>query len=298
LLLLDVLLGGARSLRVNLPAGGRLERVRVDGQATSLTADAGGFDVPLPAPTPGRTATSVAIEYAQSEPTLTSSTLVREVRARAPQFSMPCLALTWQVDTVNPASVVERDPALVETRPQPPPPGPAALINPLGRSSWVESPASLLPSHRAELDQRIGRPGRDGMTLAELLVRWDAGTTPVVVDRMALLGGRWSPRTRLLFDSGTAAATGPNRAPPISIVDSLRSIGLEAVSLGPKAVLLTTRAECPRASEVSTWAAAAATVTNQGTDAQGRLMGAVRWVLTDTSVHPSAVPSRSQPQNV
>ncbi|MBV8606727.1 MAG: hypothetical protein JO034_04610, partial [Singulisphaera sp.] len=100
------------------------------------------------------------------------------------------------------------------------------------------------PSNRAHkaamlraLDECVVATRPEEVTLGEWFMRWDSGTWPLVIDRLALGSAGWGPKSRVLPPRADPARRGAARA-------AVRPLGLTVVPIGG-VLLITTQAEAP-----------------------------------------------------
>jgi hypothetical protein len=260
---------GAQSLGVDLPPGAVLEAATSWGEPLSPTMVGERLTFGLDASTRSRTNHEITLEY--SMPAAAGSRLA----AGRPQFSLPCLAFRWEVDAPKEAIVSSESPALVDADPAPAPgpPGPATVLRSVSRA--VE-PAEPL----RELNDRIRATEKiEEAHLGDLLVRWDSGQWPVVVDRDAVASTGLGPRS--IVNIGRRSTTaGP------SAREILEPIGLTITPVGD-ALLVTSIAEdvqrrrlgipFEKAEYARLWSRAIRAAAGMGADATSRFRSAADW---------------------
>ena len=117
-LLLRVEPAGTATLGVTLPGGVSPELTLLDGKATTPERRGKALVFALPTPRPGRSSCTIALAY--PAPTGAGD------RPEAPAFTMPCLALAWDVSRPGPWAAEAVGPALVRADPEPSPSWPTA----------------------------------------------------------------------------------------------------------------------------------------------------------------------------
>ena len=298
-LMLKIAPDHARTLDITLPAGSRLERLSRDGQSVSPLRTGGGFSIPLRQTTrsPSRSVVTVTLDYLAPEvPAGTGSSIVLQ----RPALSLPCLALTWEVVTPDPWRVSGWNAALTPLEP-----GPALptflnrMVDGFHTVSSILSSRSSPPDIKtkaSEFNARVldGLPAE--ITLGEWLTRWDAGASPVVIDRDALSETGWGPKARL-----APARIEPGKA--ASAVAVLDAMGMATVVIG-KVRLVTTRSEAETVSVRSANRPALEAVLHEaiawGADASDRFQAVGHWreeptprSSADSSGHESLIRGRN-----
>lgn len=250
----------ARTLGVTLPGGARPEVALLDGRAVTPARRGEILEFPLPEPRPGYPSSVIVVDY----PATSRAALLPE----APVFSMPCLALDWEVARPEPWAAEVVGPALVRTDPGPATSWPTRVIGAWPRwwSALPPSPAAL--QAMAELDVRVADGPTEGVALRDLFTRWDAGKRPLVIDRVALAAAGMGPDSR--------SSKGADR----TANGVLRPLGLAAVPVGGM-LLITTPAEVPDLSAgpdaAESWARALRAGIATGSDPSDRFQSASRW---------------------
>jgi len=203
------------------------------------------------------------------------------LRPESPTFSMPCLALGWEVLRSEPWAAEEVGPALVAADPIPPDSWSARL---LGRwpGPW---PAPRSPAGEAaalaDLDGRVAAARPGAAAIRDWFTAWDAGVRPVVVDRAALAAAGLGPRSRV------------NPARAKSARGALEPLGLTVVPLGGM-LLVTARADRPdrpggplaRPDEADAWTRDLRAAAGGGSNAADRFQSVARWRDEPTPAGP------------
>ncbi len=191
---LRILSTGARSVEVALPKGAHLQRVQVDGRSIAPSVEKSVISIPIPVPSVARPLCSVLLDF-KTEIGLGTDPIgaTTGIQPPAPQFSLPCLAFTWELAVPLGIATVAEGPNLISTDPRPRPSWWRGLLG-----DWPE-PWSRELRHNVprivakELADRVPTADRDGIALGDLLLRWDSGTRHVLVDRPALALAGWGP---------------------------------------------------------------------------------------------------------
>ncbi len=228
-----VRIADARTLDLTLPQGAELVRVKRDGQPVGPSGKSDGIlSLPLPTPTTARNACTFTLDYQTPRRTAAAR---QEYRPERPTASLESLAFRWEIVVPEPWVVATHGRSLLACDPTSAPTGCAAAAAPWRWSKKVES------KHEAEvlrvLDHQAAETTLNEMTLGECFTRWDAGSVPVVLDRMALESGGWGPRSRV-----SPPAQGRDR--PGAAQRVIGPLGLALVPIGD-AVLVTTRGKPP-----------------------------------------------------
>ena len=240
-LALRIVPGPDRMIEIALPGDATAQRVEVEGRDASPTLVSGRLRFLLPAPTPARPTVEVEIDYLGAE---TGDSLAR---AELPRVSLPCLAFSWGLRLPADLAVATVQGGLART----------------GSGGIASKPTDADLAAIWELDERCRRFHPDGLSLSSWLTRLDAGRTPIVVDRHALEGAGWGPRTPLV------AARDRPRLSPAS--ESFASLGL---SIGARGGVVVVGAAA-MATDLSVEAAHLAATT--GHDEVDRLQSVARW---------------------
>jgi hypothetical protein len=268
-LMLSVWPSGAESLTVTLPTGTRLESATNRGEA--LTPAGRDRDLVIPLETSSSTNSKQVITLEYSELTASRG----PIPPSRPEFSLPCLAFRWEIDASPAArlaatgsSLVDADPTSIAHDP--------LLTQLLPRGTPI-SP-STAPLH--EWNQRVfSQATSEEMSLGDLLLRWDVGDWPLVLDRDAVASAGVGPGTAVRPRGATARRAGS--APEI-----LESLGLIVIPMN--GVLLVTsrieaevygRPEGPLSSfkSASQWAPPLLAAAGLGSDSTDRFQSVVRW---------------------
>lgn len=268
---------GARTLDITLPQQTTLQNVRIDGRVASPSRRGEAISLPIPRPSSTRPLSTVQIEFEGESNAIVSG--VSRVLPPRPEFSLPCLNFTWELITPKYTSgVVDPGSELVSTDPEPPGGYSRRLIGAWPSAHGTLSHASLPPSLVEELAARIPGGDTDGISLWELLVRWDSGARPVIVDRTALATRGWGPRTRLLPRSEQPA---PHQAK----LGWFRSLGLEVLAI-ETGLLISTREQARALTETATSSHALTRAIQlaleDGADRSDRFQTLDRWRNEDT----------------
>ena len=253
-------------LPVAMPEASVLERVRRDG--VSVTAfEAGSGDLILPhsrAMGPSQSWT-FCLDYRTrrrpGDPNL---------RPAVPRLRVPCRGFRW--DLIPPPGLTAEvaAPGLI----------PADLATPTAvRTSWPHSwrwPVAN-PPPEPELPP-VSLNESKHPTLGTLLLHWDAGTLPVVIDRIALSRIGLGPSSDLRIHEAGPATPVPARV-------FLKKSGLDAVPTAGGFLITTLReAELARSRLDSGGALATAlfTAATRGCDSSDRFQSAARWQAEST----------------
>ena len=274
----------ASSLTIALPPGTNLERVFRDGIAVTPTRSAEAIVVPLRA-APGGTGQArgqvcIGLDYTGPATGTTGALRVSPLR---PGMSLPCLGLEWNL--VLPASwrvsrwgpgLTTTDPA-VDDEPQ--------AWNWLAPLRWARrwrsrrAPGELDADAQAlrALDARVVDTRAEELSLGEWFLRWDAGSWPVVVDRVALASAGWGPRSPVAPPRTQPGKAGAAQA-------WLEPLGLTAMPVGG-VILVTTREQARaipddqlfREDKAAEWRAAVREAVAWGGDRSDRFQSVARW---------------------
>lgn len=231
-LTLRLVSAGVRTLDLIMPERATLQRVRVDGRDNLPSLQGETIAIPIPSASAARPVCVLELDY---EVEFTESIpLVTRVTPPCPLLSLPCLNFTWELTSATQMSrSLAKSSNLSVTEPTPE----ASLARHLV-GDWPtlgQWHAETIPSvaRFADLAALVPLNDPDGISLWELLLRWDSADRPVLVDRTALAAAGWGPRSRILNPtSRPAASSGVGRW--------FRSLGLELVPVD-SSLLVTTR---------------------------------------------------------
>ncbi len=241
------------------------------------------LSVPLPMPTTTRPICTVTLDYT-TEPRPDADRHTQ--RPERPSFSLPCMALTWQVLLSDGLEVQDVGSRLVHSEPSTTTSWPRRFLAPWPRlSSGADETASRTARAAIlrELDELAEREEEDEIRLGDLFTRWDAGRWPIVVDRAALEDAGCGPRTRALplrVESPLPGATA---------LAWLRPLGLTVVPVGG-VLLITTPAEVERGlwegfdeeARDNAWAIVLRTAAGEGAGPSDRFQSVPRWLGEST----------------
>jgi hypothetical protein len=257
--------GTGRRLEARLPPGASLQRALLDGKPVVPLGLDTGFAILLDGTKAGRTTREVVLEF-ESEPGPDGSQAIRW-----PGLSMPCLATVTEFELPAGILVDEAGPGLTRAgvAPSEAPARPRLLSpTPDGAGKRDTELAAVL----GELGKTAAPRLASGSTLGDWLTGLDAGSRPVVVDRLALASVGLGPRSR----PGALAGGESGEA---SLTRTLQALGLRIVPLGPT-VLLTTAgglAEIDRREDPGPWAARMREAVALGADRSDRFQAVARW---------------------
>ncbi|HEV3162732.1 MAG TPA: hypothetical protein VGZ22_01730 [Isosphaeraceae bacterium] len=269
----------ARSLQVTLPQGSRLERIRRDGQTVVVNQLGESLAVPLAASQSGHTIQTISLEYTTHVGPAPDNDLLRP---QALQFSLPCLAMSWELDLPEDWRVAERGSTLMSADV----PGKPDFDLTRVRWPWLNrgSRDGLSATEAAmlrDLDSRVAVNRARALTLGDLFMRWDAGRWALIIDREALAEAGWGPSSRV-----SSSSSEPDRP---SVAAALDPLGLTVVPIGG-VLLVTTLAESPRAAHRASAGEALGRMLGEaassGSDTADRFQSVSRWRGEPTPVLP------------
>lgn len=229
---LRVALAEVRTLDLTLPQGAALVRVKRDGQAITPARHEQSLALPLLVPTASRTSCTYLLDYLTPR---RASAAGQDYRPERPSASLPYLAFRWEVVVPEPWRIVEHGPSLTAADPVSTQGGLSRFL-PAWRTSRISTAKHDIEVLRA-LDSRVAETTFHEMSLGECFTRWDGGSVPLVIDRMALDSGGWGPGSRLSPPQYKRSSQGAASA-------VVAPLGLVLVPIGD-AVLVTTRADAP-----------------------------------------------------
>ncbi len=273
-LVLRVVVTDATALEVTLPDGATLARARRDGQAVAPTRLGRGLAIPLAAPQPSRTFSTIVLDYLTPQRPSSDPTTVRP---EWPATSLPCVGFRWQVVAPEPWVVARSGPGLVATDPVTAPPWTRWPFGSWRGEAGDPSSRTLEAAMLRALDERVVATRPEEVALGEWFMRWDSGIWPLVIDRLALCSAGWGSKSRVLPPRTDPARRGAARA-------AVRPLGLAVVPIGG-VLLITTQAEAPnrpggplrdpKAREA--WETTLREATAWGADPSDRFQSVARW---------------------
>lgn len=260
--------GLSASLSFELPEGATIVRVLRDGTDVAPLRSGRRLSMPAPVAGVGARTSSVVIDYTVDDVTASDGAILRPDR---PSLDLPCLSFTWEVAAPPGWHVGDPGQGLVADDPEDPAGWPGGALG-LGWTGWpspVRRREADLADLTTALDGRLGRPAPEDLTFAEWFSRWDAGPTPVLVDRLALGLAGLGPRS----------SCSPGRL-PADRRDSARALlqqqGLAIVPF-PDALLITTESDRPRFEPQGPWRDAIVEALAWGSDRADRFQSVGRW---------------------
>ncbi|MBX6311818.1 MAG: hypothetical protein IRY99_02690 [Isosphaeraceae bacterium] len=267
---LHVLPGGEGQLEIQLPPGSILDRIRREGQTITPIQRGDTLSIPLPSTTNARATCSIDLSYRTPPAPGRWPTTLAPPR---PTFSLPCLALTWNVVLPPGLGATPRHPFLVVADPAPGTSWSQQLLGDWSGVPWPWGESSDRASRRAllekEVEGRVGPIPAEETTLGDWLLRWDVIRWPVLIDRLALASIGWGPNSRLRpIQAG--------REGPAAPLDMLRSLGLTVVPVAD-VLLVTTPAAAPSRSAEESLSAALRVAVATGSDPSDRYQTVPRW---------------------
>ncbi|WP_337174201.1 hypothetical protein [Paludisphaera sp.] len=254
------------SLTFRMPDGAKLAAARVDGRRATPAVEGDAATIPLPSG-PGERARAVELDY-RAEPS--GPVDARRLRPVLPDFGVPCLSFSWELALPAGESVVDPGPGLALEAADPRPAWPFEVLG-LARRRWPgERPAARSPREDVlrRLDDLLGAAPSEDLTFADLFTRWDAGPTPVVIDRSALADEGVGPRTRC----GSPPAAGA----VWRSVRILQRLGL-TIAVVDDALVVTSRRVAMSSAGPATWRGAVGEALMWGEDEADRFQSASRW---------------------
>ena len=186
-----------RSLDFRMPSDTSLVRVRLDG-AEILPVTEGALisiGLPVPTPGPGQRLKTIDLDYEVRGRSLPADVVLRPV---LPQIALPCLSFCWELAVPPSWRAADEGPGLVAGDATPARNWPLGALG-VPRVPWTsrkhatQSPGDVL---LRRMDEAMRSAAPDELSFAEWFSRWDSGTTPVIVDRLALLSLGHGPRSR------------------------------------------------------------------------------------------------------
>ncbi len=266
----------AQTLDVTLPDGATPERITRDGQTVTPTRSGRALSIPLSATSGARPLTAIVLDYQRERPAKSDPLTYRPAR---PKLSMPCLALDWEIVLPADWSVSDWGPALTPADPS------AQRPDLLGHLTGVRVPGSwkILGSWQAsrkgednaeemlrEFTTRLLAGPPEETSLGEWLTRVDAGSWPIIVDRIALASSALGPRSRVFPPRNDRSRTR-------TASEFLRPLGLSIEPMGRTLLLTTPNGLLQRGDDRAAWASAISQAAAWGSDTSDRFQTVNRW---------------------
>ena len=246
--------------------------------------------VSLPRGSPGPRYKTVDLDYETSGRTVKPGA---ELRPVLPRIGMPCLSFCWELVTPPCWQARSYGPGLLPSDPG------AAPIWPFGSLGVPElrwpgrEPDTRTASDETlrRLDETLAGTSSEELSFAEWFTRWDSGTTPLIIDRLALSAAGHGPRSRC-----TPNRVGP-RGQPLSL-RTLQQYGLTLLRID-SGFVITSQGEAARSDQADNWLRAIGEALLWGSDRSDRFQTATRWrgeiTPRDAPVGGSAEPLRALP---
>ncbi|MBV8126359.1 MAG: hypothetical protein JO114_01695 [Planctomycetaceae bacterium] len=277
-------------LEFTMPADSRLVRVQLDGADVVPTLEDGRMVVSLQRGSPGLRYKTVDLDYEMCGRAVKPDA---ELKPVLPQIGMPCLSFCWVLVTPPCWQARSYGSGLLPNDPG------AAPIWPFGSLGVPElrwpgrEPGTRTASDETLrwLDETLAGTSAEELTFAEWFTRWDSGTTPLIIDRLALSAAGRGPRSRC-----TPNRVGP-RGQPLSL-KTLQQYGLTLLRLDP-GLVITSQGEAARSDQADNWLRAIGEALLWGSDRTDRFQTAARWrgeiTPRDAPAGGSAEPLRALP---
>jgi hypothetical protein len=277
-----------RSIELSMPQGSAVDRIRRDGQPIAPTSSGGPFRVEIPEPSPGRTSSTLTIDY-ETLGDLPGRLL--EPALLVPRCSVPCLSFAWEIVAPDPWLIGEIGSGLVETNLAPTRSTASKILGDLW-FPWTgpgsRPSAGSEEAIRLDLDKTALELADGEANLGDWLLKLDAGKRPIVVDRLALRSAGCGPGSRIDTSLDDPNSLGPSRS-------ILQPLGLIAYALDGM-ILVTARGEIPdRSPDRGRWSDRLRDVPWVGSDPTDRFQSAARWRGEATPRALSAGESQNRP---
>jgi len=277
-------------LEFTMPADSKLVRVQLDGADVVPTLDHGRMVVSLQRNSPGLRYKTVDLDYETSGRTVKPDA---ELRPVLPRIGMPCLSFCWELVTPPCWQARSYGPGLLPGDPGTAPTWPFGALG-VPELRWPgREPGTRTVSDETlhRLDETLASTSSEELTFAEWFTRWDSGTTPLIIDRLALgAAGHW-PRSRCI-----PIRVDP-RGRPLSL-KTLQQYGLTLLRLDP-GLVITSQGEAARSDQADNWLKAIGEAILWGSDRSDRFQSAARWrgevTPRDAPLGGSAEPLRPLP---
>ena len=276
-LILRVAHGPARTLDLTLPAGATLDRLRRDGQPAVATVAGPLLRVVLAPTDPIRRTTTLTIDYRTPAATGIQAGLIRPA-GFLPGTTLPCLSFVWQVNAPERFALASESLDLVATSAADRL-GPEAAMRgihaPPGAKGGDAAEIATATAMLADLDRAVRENPPVETTLGEWFLRLDAGRWPLVLDRLALQGIGWGPKSRINLADGDTNPARPSTARAV-----FQSLGLTLEPMGAALVVSTEAGREPQRTTPAARAALGRDLVDAaivGADRSDRYQSAARW---------------------
>jgi hypothetical protein len=283
-LVLRVLPDQAPTFELTLPTDATLDRVRRDGQPVTPSRAGTALLIPVNSsgPSPGRGLVTLVIEYHANCSPVSGSHQLRPAR---PRLSFPCLAFDWNLVVPQDWDVVDWGAQLVPIDPSV---RRVSLSSRFGLEGFLERTSrnrtgpvsSDQTAAQRDLDMRASTTGAGELSLGVRLTRWDAGSSHLVVDRVAMDALGLGPRSRSL--PARVQSSKPGVAESI-----LQQLGLTSVAVG-RTILITDRTVMVRAQDLNQWEHRLEDAAALGSDDSGRFQSVALWREESTPRSPGS----------
>jgi hypothetical protein len=257
-----------RSLDLVMPPRSALIRVRRDGSEVAPIPSGSHLCLPASGSGQGVRSATILLDYATQRAGLSDGAVLRP---ELPLINLPCLSFVWEIVSPPAWEAIEGGPGLIANDRNDPADWPSGSLG-LWKPVWSFLPGRAAPGDADRLrllDDRLLQPPAEELTFAEWFSRWDSGTWPVVIDRLALKSAGLEPRSACV----------PSRVKTdrrsISLA-TLQQHGLALVPF-PDVFLITTEAEASRFAQQGRWASAIDETLAWGSDRTDRLQTVSRW---------------------
>jgi hypothetical protein len=245
-----------------------LVRVRGEGQNLAPLRSGTHLLVPLGNPSQGSRSSAIVLDYEIRNQTIADGARLRPI---VPDFHLPCLSFIWRILTPPGWRAVDPEPALIAVDRQGSSEWPCEALG-LWHPAWnnLRRGAGSAEIQRLRvLDDRLLHPASERLTFAEWLSRWDSGSWPVIVDRLALEVAGLGPKSSCVPSRNTADRRSISLA-------TLQTHGLALVPF-PDVLLITTEAEAARFQHPGDWSESIRETMVWGCDRTDRLETLPRW---------------------
>jgi hypothetical protein len=258
----------ARSLDLVPSPKMTLIRVRRDGSDVVPSQSKAGISIPIPWLSQGPRSSTIILDYAVADGPIVDGAAARP---ELPGVSLSCLSFVWELVTPPDWKAVDRGPGLVAGDQDRGSDWPIAALG-LGKWPWSfpwGRRTSRDSDRLRQLDERLVDSVSDELTFSEWLSRWDSGTWPIVIDRLALSSAGFGPKSQCV-----PSRVKGERA-DISLT-TLRRYGLALVPF-PNVLVITTEAEASKFEPRDRVSEAIVESMIWGSDRSDRFQALARW---------------------
>jgi hypothetical protein len=262
-----VQLGEARSLTIK-PGRVSILRVRRDGSDVVSSRSSAGLSIPLESAHAGLRTSTIVLDYTVEGKTDESGT---RLLLALPEVGMSCLSFIWEIITPSGWEPADGGGLLANVPPDDSnwPFAPLGIFRPWSLLSWGRETGRESEVYR-ELDDRLVNLASDDLSFGEWFTRWDAGSRPVVIDRLSLDLAGLGPKSPCVLNRLA------NQDRSTISKAALRRNGLALFPIH-EALVITTEERAQEFAQIGRWREAVVETLSWGSDRTDRLQTVARW---------------------